>query len=773
MKKRGEKKMFKKIFTKQKERSFFEIVKNEDFYYLVTFKGETIIYTKTQQDANSLVGQIESRIDWSNYANFDQLFNDKTEYEKVRSVFRKYAVKVRKNGNYRNEQKETGVLKYRLEFGKLVISKEEIAPGVAIRESGGDFHVDLIFVGKEYTVFDTEEHAKKFIAKTQAWMPWHEENVMKIIEKEIEVKSYLKKLIWEINNEQELSKPSTEMVTEFLFSNFGESSQEKKAVYQETIEKMAGMVGLKQVKEYIQNMFKMISAEEKLRVLGIGKSNSEMHALFIGSAGTGKTVVARMYADILWSLNKIPERKLVEVSKEDLVSPYVGETEVKTKEVIEKALGGVLFVDEAYMLAGSTNPQGNDYGKIALEIIMRAMENERGNLVVVFAGYENDIEKLLDTNEGLRSRFSQKFRFEDYSPKELAKIAHIMIQAEGFETDDVVNEMEDLMDSQYKNNQMSGNARTVRKIASEIVSNHKIRMVEKNGSFYKINPEDVKVIGKRKMARSEETMLEMQKRAIEKLTNLVGLGKLKEEIKTWSNYIKIEKKREELNLNSDRITLHMAFKGAPGTGKTTVARIMGDILQSNGLLSRGHFKEVTRSDLVAEYMGQTSIKVKKLFREMEGGILFIDEAYSLVQNEDDSFGKEAVDTIIAEMENRRDDLVVILAGYSDEIDKLLETNPGFNSRINNHFEFPDYNSIELYELLKLTLKGRNLKLSSEAEVEVKKYIQMEKEQNKVDGNGRWVRNLVDKMKKNQANRLSQGNEFTEEKLISIEKEDIL
>ena len=767
--------MFKKLFFLEKEKSYFFFYLEKDFYYLVSFKNTEFAFTRTKGEAESLVSQMNNITDWKPFKSITDMYESNlTEYKKVLPIIKKYAVKVRKNGNYRNEWKETGILKYRVNFGQIVNAQEELAPGVALRKQNGDYCVDLIIAAQKFKEFSSEDKARKFVAKTQAWIPWHEEKVLSIIDKDREVQNYLKKLEWEIVNELPITKPSPDMISDFLFKNFGEEDQEKKAVYKETIRRLDGMVGLKQIKDYVQNLFKMISAEQKLLALNIGVSNPEMHALFVGPAGTGKTEVARMYGDILWSLNKIPERKIIEVSKEDLVSPYIGETEIKTKEIIERAKGGVLFVDEAYMLANNGGgDQGKDYGKLALEIIMRAMENERGNLVVVFAGYEKDIEKLLEVNEGLRSRFSKKFRFEDYSTDELVKIAHKMINTEGFESDDVDKELQNVISSQHKNGQMSGNARSIRKMIAEIVSNHKLRIVENNGNFYKIHSEDVRMVNKRKDTRSQETIKKMQEKAIAKLDSLIGLNQLKKEIKTWSNYIKVEKKREEMNLSSNKISLHMTFKGSPGTGKTTVARIMGDILQSNGLLSRGHFKEVTRSDLVAEYMGQTSIKVKKLIKEMEGGVLFIDEAYSLVQGENDVYGKEAVDTLIAEMENKRDDLVVILAGYSNEIEGLLESNPGFNSRISNHFVFQDYSANELVELLKMNLTAQNLVLTSTAEAKIIRYIFEQKQSNNVDGNGRWVRNVVDKLKKNQANRLAESNEFTEKSIMTIEAADIL
>lgn len=236
--------------------------------------------------------------------------------------------------------------------------------------------------------------------------------------------------------------------------------------------------------------------------------------------------------------------------------------------------------------------------------------------------------------------------------------------------------------------------------------------------------------------------------------------------------VKVAKHREELGMQTESASLHMTFKGSPGTGKTTVARIIGELLKSNGLLSKGHFREASRADLVGSFQGQTAEKVTKLFEEMDGGVLFLDEAYSLVQDENDSFGHEAVDILIAELENRRKDMVVILAGYPDELDKLFKSNPGFASRIPNHFLFPDYSSEELNDLLLIQLKSQGLNLTQEAESLVRKFITEESVNQNVDGNGRWVRNLSDKIKRNQANRLGTCNDFSPESLERIIADDI-
>lgn len=764
--------MLKNMFFLQKEKNFFSIKKEKDFYYLVSLKSSEFAFTRTKSDAESLVNEMNILTKWNDFNSINDLHEkDLSEYKRILPTIKKYAVKVVTNGNYRNHWKESGELQYRINFGQLVSAQEEVAPGVGLRTDGKKYFIDLIFLGKKYKDFDTESKARIFVEKTQDWIPWHDENVLKIISDNSKVTKFLKNLELEIEKDLPITEPSLDIVTEISFGNLGENAKEKIKVYQETINKLNKMVGLKQIKEYTQNMFRMIVAEKKLQALNIGSSNTEMHSIFVGPPGTGKTEVARMFGDILWSLNKIPERKVIEVSKEDFVSQYIGETEVKTKEVIERAKGGILFVDEAYTLVDTKSEK--DYGKIALEVIMRAMENERGNLVVIFAGYENDIEKLMDVNDGLRSRFSQKFYFEDYTVDELVDIAHKMIIDNGFESLEADKELKEVVKTKYKNGHMSGNARSIRKLVADIITNHKLRIVDNKGDFYKIDPEDVSMVIRRKDTRNQETIVKMRDQAFAKLDALVGLSQLKDEVKKWSNFIKVEKKRAEMKLSSNKISYHMTFKGSPGTGKTTVARIMGEILKSNGILSRGHFKEVNRSDLVGEYVGHTAIKVKKLLKEIEGGVLFIDEAYSLVQDEKDSFGKEAVDILIAEMENKREDLVVILAGYTNEIDKLLETNPGFRSRISNHFIFPDYNADELVELLRMSLKEQRLVLTSSAEIKVIQYIENQHKNNQVDGNGRWVREFIDKLKKNQANRIAEYDEITEESLMTIEVEDIL
>lgn len=239
------------------------------------------------------------------------------------------------------------------------------------------------------------------------------------------------------------------------------------------------------------------------------------------------------------------------------------------------------------------------------------------------------------------------------------------------------------------------------------------------------------------------------------LDQLVGLNAVKNQVKDLVTYNKIQKIREEQGLKRTSKTLHMAFLGNPGTAKTTVARIVGKMFKSLGLLSKGHFIEASRTDLIAEYQGQTAIKVKNLVNRAKGGVLFIDEAYSITENEkSDSYGKESLTELTKALEDYRDDLVVIVAGYSDLMNKFFESNPGLKSRFNTFIDFPDYSLDELVEIFKYTCKIYEYVPTDDAIERVREILKIKLDQkNGTFSNGRMVRNLFDDIILNQSKRL--------------------
>lgn len=260
---------------------------------------------------------------------------------------------------------------------------------------------------------------------------------------------------------------------------------------------------------------------------------------------------------------------------------------------------------------------------------------------------------------------------------------------------------------------------------------------------------------------------------LEELNSLVGLQQVKEKVRDLIVYQQVQKMRREKNLHSAKNTLHLAFTGNPGTGKTTVARIVGRIYKKVGLLSKGHFMEVSRTDLIAGYQGQTALKVKKVIEQAKGGVLFIDEAYSITENENsDSYGRECLTELTKALEDYREDLVVIVAGYTEPMRKFFESNPGLKSRFNIFIEFPDYNAEELGKILDLICRKNDYILEDDACVAVSEYLKrcvIKKDKN--FANGRLVRNLYDDLVMNHAKRVIQIIQPTREDLCTLKKAD--
>ena len=257
------------------------------------------------------------------------------------------------------------------------------------------------------------------------------------------------------------------------------------------------------------------------------------------------------------------------------------------------------------------------------------------------------------------------------------------------------------------------------------------------------------------------------------LEELVGLGTVKREVKNLTNLIKVRKLREENGLPNSAMSLHMVFLGNPGTGKTTVARLMAGLYAAIGALSKGQLVEVDRSGLVAGYVGQTALKTQEVIQSALGGVLFIDEAYALNGKGDNDFGQEAIDTLLKAMEDHRDDLVVIVAGYDGLMEKFIHSNPGLESRFNRYLHFDDYTLDEMLEIFKMQCRKSQYTLSPDAEQDVKDFIYDENADGVTFGNARGVRNLFEQILTAQANRLAKMESFTKEDLMTLTRDDVL
>jgi len=273
---------------------------------------------------------------------------------------------------------------------------------------------------------------------------------------------------------------------------------------------------------------------------------------------------------------------------------------------------------------------------------------------------------------------------------------------------------------------------------------------------------------------------EYAKTEIAKILNLlneelVGLAPVKSRIREIAALLLIDKLRRNLGITAANPGLHMSFTGSPGTGKTTVGLKMADILYQLGYIKKGHLLTVTRDDLVGQYIGHTAPKTKEVLKKAMGGVLFIDEAYYLYKPDNErDYGSEAIEILLQVMENQRDELVVVLAGYKQPMDKFFESNPGLSSRIANHIDFPDYSTEELLKIAKLMLEEQQYQLTPDAEVALERYIQRRKEK-PLFANARSVKNALDRARMRQANRIfdSRGQVLTKKELVNLEAQDIL
>ena len=297
-------------------------------------------------------------------------------------------------------------------------------------------------------------------------------------------------------------------------------------------------------------------------------------------------------------------------------------------------------------------------------------------------------------------------------------------------------------------------------------------VVSKDKHFQRIEQEEVNKSEEPSESLHEDVPEETLEELLEKLYALIGLAGVKQEVTTLINMIKIKKIRDSRGLETASISKHLVFLGNPGTGKTTVARLLSKIYKQLGVLEKGQLIEVDRAGLVAGYVGQRALKTKEKIDEAMGGILFIDEAYTLAKGGSD-FGQEAIDTILKSMEDNRDNFVVIVAGYPEPMERFLESNPGLKSRFNKNIIFEDYSEVELLCIFNAFCKPFNMKLNIDAEYSVKEYLHwLVQHKSENFSNGREMRNLFELALSNQANRLAEKSEITDDELNEIAKEDL-
>ncbi len=532
-----------------------------------------------------------------------------------------------------------------------------------------------------------------------------------------------------------------------------------------------GIIGMHGVKKQLDTMYKRFKIDS-MRQLTLGVSSGKQGYYFIitGNPGTGKTTVARIIGKMLYQMNILPKDTFVEVDRSRLVGQYIGQTAIQTSEIIESARGGTLFIDEAYTLYKKDNEK--DFGSEAIDTLLKDMEDHRGEYCVILAGYANEMNDMIrNANPGLASRFDHKINIEDYSAEELLDILVSMARGRQFKIRSDAREVILSRIRKEKVDDTFDNARFARRLLDEAIEKQALRLSEEIDN---LNVDDLQILVAKDFGSLQQDLSTLDS-ALSQLNGLIGLQSVKNTVNSMVQSIKIqnESKKRGLAIAQNSIPLNLVFTGNPGTGKTTVARLLNQIYFHLGLLKRPDvFVECVRADLVGRYQGETAIKVKDVVRRALGGILFIDEAYSLVMDSNDSFGLEAVNTLVSEIENNRDNLAVVLAGYTKEMEEFLDSNPGLRSRLARIIEFPDYSRDELAQIFTFDMKKRGYLLAYDPN---RLNVLIEKESGKKDfGNARGIRNLCDSVINKHNERINRMDLslLSNEAILSITDEDL-
>lgn len=523
------------------------------------------------------------------------------------------------------------------------------------------------------------------------------------------------------------------------------------------LQRLEAMIGLQEVKKVIHRKKSTLEVERDRRNQGVSRQPSRLHLVFKGNPGTGKTTVARLIGEIYRDLGLLQRGHLIEIGGRELVAGYVGQTATQTNEIVDRALDGVLFIDEAYTL---NQDGGNDFGQEAIDTLLQRMENERERLAVIIAGYPNLMDNFMTSNPGLQERFTTTVNFEDYVPDELLSIfQNLVSQIQGRVSPDLENTLPSIFENCYNNRDENfGNARFVENLFNKIDENRSLRVSEQ-GLDPLQEPFEVSDIPEEYQVKTQDQKEELDT-LLQELDQLVGLETVKETVRELVNeQIYDQRLQEEEGTASQAVTTrHFIFTGNPGTGKTTVARLIGRIFHALGLLRKGHFQEATRSDLVAGYVGQTAEKTKNIIHSALDGVLFIDEAYALSQGGDNDFGQEAINELVPAMENYRDRLIVILAGYSREMATLLDSNSGLRSRVSYTIHFPDYQPQDLHNIFIKLCQQNQRHCSPELKAYLPEAFQrLYDRRDENFGNGRDVRNLYETMLRRQKSRAVREN----------------
>jgi SpoVK/Ycf46/Vps4 family AAA+-type ATPase len=521
---------------------------------------------------------------------------------------------------------------------------------------------------------------------------------------------------------------------------------------------LASMIGLEPVKEQIRSIAAWIEARRIRALAGYATEKPMRHFVLLGPPGTGKTTVARVIAKVFYAFGLLETPYVIEAQRADLVGEYLGATAIKTNELVDSALGGVLFIDEAYSLVNEGDGQADRFGNEAVQALLKRAEDDREDLIIILAGYEKQMEDFLASNPGLASRFATRIKFPSYSPAELLQIAESCAERRGDVLDaDARPALWRMFEDVARRRIVDdlGNGRFVRSLVEKAAEARDLRVMAAGPA-----PDPADLISIR-APDTERAYAELTSRfrgyeqtptltsALAELDSLVGLEPVKQQVRAIAAQLQVAGMRQRQGLASKAPARHFVFTGPPGTGKTTVARILGRVFAALGLLARPTVVEAHRGDFVGEHLGATAVKTNKLVDSALGGVLLVDEAYSLNNSGyagGDAFGAEAIQTLLKRAEDDRDRLVVVLTGYSGAMETFLVSNQGLASRFATRVRFPSYSAVELQGISAHLAAEAGDSFDPDALAELGQIFGEICAQGRVDelGNGRFARTLFER-----------------------------